>query len=111
MNRAVHLALVQGDLNRRTRPLVRVHMQDTLGDVVGVRRPVAGLAAALSAIKRIAEEGQGVVVMLRGHETPRDLMDAVDGSARPPTIAVTAARGMPCCGPTASARRSCAISA
>ena len=37
VNRNVHLALVKGDLAGATPPLVRVHVQDTLGDVLGLR--------------------------------------------------------------------------
>ena len=32
-----------------------------------------------SAMQRIAQEGSGVIVILRPDETPRDLMDAVQG--------------------------------
>jgi len=78
VNRAVHVALVKGDLNSVDNPLVRVHIQDTLGDVIGVRHPSLGWPLD-SAIKRIAEERIGVVVLLREHESSRDFMDAVDG--------------------------------
>ena len=47
VNRTVHLALVAGELDGKRVPLVRVHLKDTLGDVVGIRDPRAGLAAAL----------------------------------------------------------------
>ena len=57
-------------------PLVRVHLHDTLGDVVGVHDPALGWPLR-AAMQRIAEEGQGVIVLLRPEETPRDLMDAV----------------------------------
>ena len=30
------------------------------------------------AMRRVAEDGTGVVVILRGHESPRDLVDAVE---------------------------------
>ena len=45
-------------------PLVRVHLQDTLGDVVGVKSRSLGWPLH-SAIERIAEEEAGVVVLLR----------------------------------------------
>ena len=45
INRAVHVALVKGDLSTTDNPLVRVHLQDTLGDVIGVHEPVARLAS------------------------------------------------------------------
>ncbi len=78
VNRTVHLALVAGELDGNRVPLVRVHLKDTLGDVVGIRDPVLGWPLR-SAMQRIAQEGSGVIVILRPEETPRDLMDAVQG--------------------------------
>ena len=77
INRAVHVALVKGDLAAASTPLVRVHLQDTLGDVMGVKSRSLGWPLH-SAIKRIAEEEAGVVVLLRDQETSRDFMDAVE---------------------------------
>ncbi len=77
VNRAVHVALVKGDLSTVESPLVRVHLQDTLGDVIGVNSPSLGWPIS-SAIKRIAEEGVGVIVLLRDQETSRNFMDAVE---------------------------------
>jgi 3,4-dihydroxy 2-butanone 4-phosphate synthase / GTP cyclohydrolase II len=83
VNRTVHLALVAGDLGDKRVPLVRVHLKDTLGDVVGIRDHALGwpLRAAMA---RIAQEGHGVIVILRPDETPRDLMDAVQSIGRDP---------------------------
>jgi len=83
VNRTVHLALVAGDLADKRVPLVRVHLKDTLGDVVGIRDRALGwpLRAAMA---RIAQEGHGVIVILRPDETPRDLMDAVQSIGRDP---------------------------
>jgi 3,4-dihydroxy 2-butanone 4-phosphate synthase/GTP cyclohydrolase II len=78
VNRAVHIALVKGDLSKTDIPLVRVHLQDTLGDVVGVQSQKLGWPLD-NAIQRIAAEEIGVVVLLRDQESSRDLMDAVDG--------------------------------
>ena len=78
INRTVHLALVKGDLAAVEAPLVRVHLQDTLGDVVGVRSGSLGWPLH-SAIERIAAEEVGVVVLLRDQETSRDFMESVEG--------------------------------
>jgi 3,4-dihydroxy 2-butanone 4-phosphate synthase / GTP cyclohydrolase II len=75
VNRTVHLALVAGELGERRVPLVRVHLKDTLGDVVGIHDPALGWPLR-SAMQRIASEGHGVIVILRPEESPRDLMDA-----------------------------------
>lgn len=81
VNRAVHVALVKGDLSTTDNPLVRVHLQDTLGDVIGVRSRSLGWPLD-SAIQRIAEEETGVVVLLRDQESSRDFIDAVNGLGR-----------------------------
>jgi len=82
VNRTVHLALVAGDTKQSQPPLVRVHLKNTLGDVVGIHEPALGWPLR-SAMERVAKEGHGVVVILRPDETPRDLMDAVQAISRP----------------------------
>jgi 3,4-dihydroxy 2-butanone 4-phosphate synthase/GTP cyclohydrolase II len=77
VNRAVHVALVKGDLSTVAAPLVRVHLQDTLGDVIGVRSRSLGWPLD-SAIKRIADENVGVVVLLREQESSRDFIEAIE---------------------------------
>ncbi len=78
VNRAVHLALVKGDLRKSDVPLVRVHLQDTLGDVIGVQSRTLGWPLD-SAIERIAKEDAGAIVLLRHQESSRDFMEAVEG--------------------------------
>jgi 3,4-dihydroxy 2-butanone 4-phosphate synthase/GTP cyclohydrolase II len=77
VNRAVHVALVKGDPAGADNPLVRVHLQDTLGDVIGVKSRSLGWPLQ-SAIERIAKEDAGVIVLLREHENSRDFMEAVE---------------------------------
>jgi 3,4-dihydroxy 2-butanone 4-phosphate synthase/GTP cyclohydrolase II len=65
-----HLALVFGDpagLRDGTPVLTRVHSECLTGDVFGSRRCDCGPQLE-EAVQRIAEEGRGVVVYLRGHE-------------------------------------------
>ncbi|MGO9039771.1 MAG: bifunctional 3,4-dihydroxy-2-butanone-4-phosphate synthase/GTP cyclohydrolase II [Steroidobacteraceae bacterium] len=76
VNKNVHVALVKGDLNSDPPPLVRVHINDTLRDVVGVRSERLGWPLR-GAIRRVAAEPSGVVVILRPEESPRDFMDSV----------------------------------
>jgi len=73
VSRNVHLALVRGDIASGEPPLVRVHLQDTLGDVLGIDAPSLGWPLR-AAMRQIAEEEQGVVVILRYEETPRHLV-------------------------------------
>jgi 3,4-dihydroxy 2-butanone 4-phosphate synthase/GTP cyclohydrolase II len=67
LDREQHLALVMGDVSGQEDVLVRVHSECLTGDVFGSRRCDCGPQLA-SALRRIAEEGRGVVVYLRGHE-------------------------------------------
>ena len=78
INQAVHVALVRGKPDDETPTLVRVHLQETLSDVVGVQDPRLGWPLR-SAMRLIAEEGCGVIVILRQEELPKDLMRAVRG--------------------------------
>ena len=62
---AVHHALVMGDISEDEPCLVRVHVLNTLRDVLGTRRPEFKSTWSLpDAIRRIAEEGSGVVVLV-----------------------------------------------
>ncbi|HUO94820.1 MAG TPA: bifunctional 3,4-dihydroxy-2-butanone-4-phosphate synthase/GTP cyclohydrolase II [Steroidobacteraceae bacterium] len=76
VNRNVHLALVRGSLKGDAPPLVRVHLAETLRDVVGLRTPQAGWTLR-DAMRRVAEDGNGVVVVLRSEESPLDLIESV----------------------------------
>ena len=62
-----HLALVAGDVVWGEGVLVRVHSECLTGDLFGSRRCDCG-AQLDEAMRRIAAEGRGVVVYLRGHE-------------------------------------------
>ncbi|HZT64838.1 MAG TPA: bifunctional 3,4-dihydroxy-2-butanone-4-phosphate synthase/GTP cyclohydrolase II [Acidimicrobiales bacterium] len=62
-----HLALVKGAVQGEDNVLVRVHSECLTGDVFGSQRCDCGPQLDAS-IRRIAEEGLGVVVYLRGHE-------------------------------------------
>ena len=72
----VHLALIRGDIGSGTVPLVRVQLTDTLRDLVGVQAPQLGWPLR-DAMERIAGEDPGIVVILRRHELPRELVDSV----------------------------------
>lgn len=76
VNRAVHLALVRGHIEPESPILVRVHRQETLADVVGIRDPKLGWPLD-DAMAMVAAEGRGVVVILRPEESARDLMGTV----------------------------------
>jgi len=71
----VHLALVRGPLDAERPPLVRVHIAETLRDVLGI--VPHGSWSLRAALARVAEEDSGVVLVLRTRESPRDLVAAV----------------------------------
>jgi len=89
----VHLALALGALDGPEAPLVRVHLPDTLRDLLGVR----GGARAWTlhaALERIAEAGNGVVIVLRQQESPAELAGALRAvAARQPPAAQPEALG------------------
>ncbi len=82
ISRNVHAALIKGDLSGESAPLVRVHLQDTLGDVLGVSNSKLGWPLR-SAIKTIAEDGRGVIVILKYSESPRQFVEAINGLHSP----------------------------
>jgi len=82
VNRNVHLALVRGGLDGETPALVRVHLQSTLSDVVAVQDSRLGWPLQ-SAMQLIAEEGRGVLIILRQQESPRDLMQQIRSLQQP----------------------------
>jgi 3,4-dihydroxy 2-butanone 4-phosphate synthase/GTP cyclohydrolase II len=62
-----HIALVVGDLGDGADVLVRVHSECLTGDVFGSVRCDCG-PQLHAALQRVAEEGRGVVLYVRGHE-------------------------------------------
>ena len=80
VHRSVHLALVRGEIGDEP-ALVRVHLQNTLNDVVGVTDGKLGWPLR-SALKRIADAGAGVVVLLRWDEDPISLIPTSDARTR-----------------------------
>lgn len=72
----VHLALSHGKLDGSTPPLVRVHVADTLRDVLGIRTD-ANAWTLRAALGRIAQAGSGVVVILHEPESAADLKSAM----------------------------------
>jgi len=62
-----HIALVVGDLGEGADVLVRVHSECLTGDVFGSVRCDCG-PQLQAALRRIAAEGRGVILYVRGHE-------------------------------------------
>lgn len=62
-----HLALIKGEVSGKANILVRVHSECLTGDVFGSKRCDCGSQLDF-AMSKIAEEGHGVILYLRGHE-------------------------------------------
>jgi len=76
ISQEVHVALAHGRIDGTPAPLVRVHLADTLRDLLGVQGATRTWTLR-AAMQRIVEAGSGVVVVLRQQETARELADAV----------------------------------
>ncbi len=75
---AVHLALVRGEIAPERETLVRVQIQSTLGDVLGIRWPALGRPLARG-LERIGREG-GVLILLRRAEDPAALVRQIENA-------------------------------
>ena len=73
----IHFALVAGEIDPEAPTLIRVHVHDSLCDLTASRRRDAGWPIG-DALRRVAEEGSGVVVVLRTPESPERLAARID---------------------------------
>ena len=76
-----HFALVKGQLNVQESVLVRVHIRNSLCDLTTSSREECGWPLR-DAIKRIAEEGKGVVVILQQQEDTQALVNRIRSYCR-----------------------------
>ncbi|BAO43775.1 bifunctional 3,4-dihydroxy-2-butanone-4-phosphate synthase/GTP cyclohydrolase II [Thiolapillus brandeum] len=72
----VHLALVKGVIREDEPVLVRVHVQNSLCDLLGATYKECGWPLK-NAMKQIAGEDSGIVVILRNHDTARDIVQRI----------------------------------
>jgi 3,4-dihydroxy 2-butanone 4-phosphate synthase / GTP cyclohydrolase II len=72
MERAVHLALVRGEILAEEPVLIRVHVQDSLCDLTGALRRDCGWPVG-NALERVAQEDTGMVLILRNEESDLEL--------------------------------------
>ncbi len=76
IGRDMHLALVKGEISTEVPVLVRVHIENVLCDVLLSTDARCGWPLR-DAMRRIADEGQGVVVLLRKSHVPTDLLKQI----------------------------------
>ena len=63
-SRVTHLALVSGDVNQASPPLVRIHSECMTGDLFGSERCDCGQQLA-NAMQAMQDEGRGILIYLR----------------------------------------------
>lgn len=73
IDNALHFALVRGRPRPEEPTIVRVHIQNTLSDVLGSIGPNCGWPLR-SALRQVAREDCGVVVMLRRRDDSADVL-------------------------------------
>jgi len=74
----LHGALVKGTIHPDQAPLVRVHLRTTLADVFGIEHPKLAFPIR-NALRRIAQEPSGVLLILRKPETPQEIVSQLVG--------------------------------
>lgn len=91
--KTVHLAMIKGEIKPDQPTLVRVHIRNMLQDVLCVKHEDFSWPLR-RALKRVAEEGNGVVVLLRKPDTSRELVQQIVGLNQP-HAPVSAPSGQP----------------
>jgi 3,4-dihydroxy 2-butanone 4-phosphate synthase/GTP cyclohydrolase II len=76
VNKGLHLALMKGEVSADRPTLVRVHVQNALSDLFGAQMQDTGWPLR-DAMRRVADNGEGIVVVLGQHESPRDLVQHI----------------------------------
>ncbi|HEX5487597.1 MAG TPA: 3,4-dihydroxy-2-butanone-4-phosphate synthase [Rhodanobacteraceae bacterium] len=79
----LHFALVRGVVDDADPVLARVHVRNTLSDVLHLKREDLGLTMT-AALRRVADEGRGVVVVLAADEAPAALLARLDHAVDTP---------------------------
>ena len=77
LTRLPHFALVRGVVDDGAPVLTRVHVRDTLSDVLHLAR-VDGALSLTAAMRHIAAQGRGVVVVLTDAEEARGALERLD---------------------------------
>ena len=75
-----HIALVKGQIDPDSPVMVRVHTQSTMADVFNSLR-TGGKNKLKAALRKIEENGQGILVYLRQEEKAHNLVDEINGNA------------------------------
>ena len=78
INRDVHFALVKGKITDESNPLIRVHVENSLRDSIGVNHQSLGWPMK-SALKQLSKEENSILVALCYSSQPKDFLGMVKG--------------------------------
>lgn len=81
----VHLALVKGEIAVDDAVMVRVHLENELCDLLALKEPGCGWPLR-DAMRRISQEGKGVIVILREQIQTRNLLEQLKGFEYRPEV-------------------------
>lgn len=76
INREVHFALVKGNITDQSNPLVRVHVENSLRDSIGIEHRSLGWPMK-SALKQLAREEDAILVALCYSSQPKEFLEMV----------------------------------
>ena len=76
INRDVHFALVKGKITDESNPLIRVHVENSLRDSIGVNHQSLGWPMK-SALKQLSKEEDSILVALCYSSQPKDFLEMV----------------------------------
>jgi len=76
MSNTMHIALVKGDLKKNESTFVRVHIQNTIKDILHSAHHSGW--PLKNAMQRINEEGNGVILILRWNESVNAILKDID---------------------------------
>ncbi len=83
LSRDLHFALVRGAVDDGEPVPVRVHVRNTLSDVLHLKRDDLGMTVT-AALRHIDAEDRGVLLVLSGEDTPEKLMARLEDAASAP---------------------------
>ena len=78
----IHLALVKGTIEPHEPTLVRVHLENELCDLLALREPCCGWPLR-GVMQHIAEEGKGVIVILRNPTAGQEVLKTLKAFESP----------------------------
>ncbi len=78
----LHMALLRGEISAEEPVLVRVHVQNPLNDVLGIRRDDFGLPLSI-AMREIDRAGAGLLLVLGGHDDDDALLRRIQAEPEP----------------------------